>query len=92
MTLAETVLGMSSVLWRNNQIADVLTSTEGDQVLTLTPELLGPVLSSVISELLKITVCPAGSELLTPYIFTNRFLFCSAPGSEVLTYTFSLTG
>ena len=53
MTPAETVLGMPSVLWRNNQIADVLTSTGGDQVLTLTPERLGPVLSSVISELLK---------------------------------------
>ena len=66
MTPAETALGMSSVLRRNNQIADVLTSTEGDQVLTLTPALLRPVLLSVISEFLKITVLPAGSELLTP--------------------------
>ena len=83
---------MPSIFWKNNQIADVLTSTGGDQVLTLAPELLRPILSSVISELLKIIVCLAGSELLTPYIFTNRFLFCSAPGSEVLAYTFSLTG
>ena len=92
MTFAETVLGMPYVLWKNNQIVDVLTSTEGDQVLTLTPEHLGPVLSSVMSELLKITACPAGSELMTPYIFTNKFLFCSVPESELLTYTFSLTG
>ena len=92
LTPAEIILGMPSVLWKNNQIADVLTSIEGDQVLTLAPALLEPVLLSVISELLKITVCPTGSEPLTPYIFTNRFLFCSAPGSELLTYTFSLTG
>ena len=90
MIPAETVLCMPSVLWKNNQIADVLTSTKGDQFLTLTLELLGPVLSTVISELLKIIVCPAGSELLTPYIFTNRFLFYSGPGSELL--TFSLKG
>ena len=90
MKLAEAVLCMPSILWKNNQIADVLTGTEGDQVPTLTPELLGPVLSLVISELLKITVCPAGSELLTPYISTNGFLFCSASGSELM--TFPLTG
>ena len=92
MTPAEIVLGMPSVLWKNSQIADVMTSTEGDQVLALAPALLEPVLLSVISELLKITVFPAGSELLTPYIFTNKFLFCSVPESELLTYTFSLTG
>ena len=65
MTLAETVLGMPSVLWKNNKIADVLTSTGGNQALTLTPALLRPVLLSIISELLKIIVLPAGSELLT---------------------------
>ena len=65
MTLAETVLGMPSVLWENNKIAGILTSTGGNQALTLTLALLRPVLLSIISELLKIIVFPAGSELLT---------------------------
>ena len=34
---------------------------------------------------LKTTVSPAGCELLTLYIFTNRFLSCSVPESEPLT-------
>ena len=65
MTLAETILGMPSVLWKNNQTADVLTSTGGNQALTLTPALLRPILLSIILELLKIIVLPAGSELMT---------------------------
>ena len=79
MIPAESALVMFSVLGRNNQIADLLTSTAGNQVLTLTPALPGPVLLSMISELLKIAVFPAGSELLTSPL-TN---FCfAAHGSQ----------
>ena len=79
MTPAEAVLGMPSVLWKNNQIADVLTSTAGNQVLTLTPALPRPILLSMISEPLNFFVFLAGSELLASPL-TN---FCfAAHGSQ----------
>ena len=64
MTFAEVIPNMFSVLWKNNKTADVLASTGRSQVLTLTLAHLKPVLLSIISELLKIIVSPAGSELL----------------------------
>ena len=79
MTLVETVLDMPSVLWKNNKIAFVLTSTGGNQALTLTPTFLRPVFPSIISELLKIIEFLAGSELLTSPL-TNFFL--AAHGSQ----------
>ena len=58
------VPNMFPVLWSNNRIADVLVSTGKSQVLTLTLAHLKPILLSIISELLRIIVFPAGSELL----------------------------
>ena len=79
MTPAESALGMFSISGKNNQIVDVLTSIAGNRVLTLTPALPRPVLLSIISELLKIIMFQAGSELLTSPL-TN---FCfTAHGSQ----------
>ena len=64
LTFAGAIPNMFPVLWNNNKIADVLISTGNSQVLTLTLAHLKSVLLSIISELLRVIVFPAGSELL----------------------------